>query len=123
MFLVGLVNLKGALGGIPYVVQIGTIVASYFLQFRTLNRARGKWRKAADVLINEKFRIAGVKTCVPIVISHVVMNYSLFWAGMAASLVAGQSYHLWTPCDARVWTEAWSDVPLLGHLAGQAREN
>ena len=39
MFLVGLVNLKGALGVIPYVVEIGTIVVSYFLQFKTLNKA------------------------------------------------------------------------------------
>jgi len=38
---------------------------------------------------------------------------------MAASLVAWQSYHLWTPCDARVWTEAWSDKPFLGDVAGQ----
>ena len=126
MYLVGRVNLKGALGVIPYVVQVGTIVASFFLQFRTLNKAplTGMWRRAADALINEKERIASVKTCVPRIIANVVMNYSLFWAGMAASLVAGQSYHLWTPCDARVWTEAWSDIPLLGHLAGQdARED
>ena len=120
MFLVGLVNLKGALGVIPYVVQIGTIVVSYFLQFKTLNKApsAGTWRTATDALINEKERIASVQTCVPRFIANVVMNYSLFWAGMAASLVAGQSYHLWTPCDGRVWTEAWSDVPFVGHVTG-----
>jgi len=120
MFLVGLVNLKGALGVIPSVVQIGTIVVSYFLQFKTLNKApsAGTWRAATDALINKKERIASVQTCVPRFIANVVMNYSLFWAGMAASLVAGQSYHLWTPCDGRVWTEAWSDVPFVGHVTG-----
>ena len=120
MFLVGLVNLKGALGVIPYVVQIGTIVVSYFLQFKTLNKApsAGTWRRATDALFNENERIASVETCVPRFIANVVMNYSLFWAGMAASLVAGQSYHLWTPCDGRVWTEAWSDVPFVGHVTG-----
>ena len=124
MYFVGRVNLKGALGVVPYVVQVGTIVASFFLQYstlkRTLNRAplTGVWRRAADALINEKDRIASVETCVPRFIAVVVMNYSLFWAGMAASLVAGQSYHLWTPCDGRVWTEAWSDVPFVGHVTG-----
>merc|ERR1712136_221021 len=39
-------------------------------------------------------------------------------SGMAASLVAGQSYHQWTPCDGRVWTEAWSEVPFVGHVTG-----
>ena len=78
MFLVGLVNLKGALGVIPYVVQVGTIVVSFFLQFRTLNRAplTGMWRRAADALINEKERIASVETCVPRFIANV--GYELF---------------------------------------------
>merc|ERR1712136_726805 len=78
----------------------------------------GWWRTATDALFNENERIASVETCVPRFIANVVMNYSLFWAGMAASLVAGQSYHLWTPCDGRVWTEAWSDVPFVGHVTG-----
>ena len=123
MYLVGRVNLKGALGVIPYIVQIGTIVVSFFLQFKTLNEApsAGVWRRAADALINEKDRIASVETCVPRIIANVVMNYSLFWAGMAASLVAGQSCHLWTPCDRRVWTEAWSDVPFLGTSQDRCR--
>ena len=88
MFLVGLVNLKGPLGVIPYVVQIGTIVV---LQFQTLNKAppAGTWRRATNALINEKDCIARVETCVPRFIANVVMNYSLFWAGMATSLVAG----------------------------------
>ena len=69
-----------------------------------------------DGLTREKERIASVETCVPRIIAKVALNYSLFLAGMAASLVAGQSYHQWTPCDGRVWTEAWSEVPFVGHV-------
>ena len=85
MYLVGRVNLKGALGVIPYVVQVGTIVVSFFLQLKTLNKAPsvGMFRWAADALIDEKERIASIQTCVPRIIANVVMNYSLFlgWNG------------------------------------------
>ena len=60
MFLVGLVNLKGASGVIPSVVQTGTIVVSFLC----------------------------VKTCVPRIFANVVMNFSLF-LGRNGSVTGG----------------------------------
>ena len=96
MYLVGRVNLQGALGVIPYVVQVGAIVVSFLLQFRTLNSTlkkaplTGMWRRATDALINEKERIASVETRVPRFIANGLMNYSLFlgWNGSVIGCAA-----------------------------------
>ena len=46
MFLVGFVNLKGAFGVVPYVVQVGTIAVSFLFQFRTFAQGAVGWKVA-----------------------------------------------------------------------------
>ena len=66
----------------------------------------------------ETERVVGYDTRVPKLLTHVAMNYSLYWAGMGATLVAGQSFSMWTHDDQGKWVKAWSQVPAVGDVTG-----
>ena len=66
----------------------------------------------------ETEKVVGYGTRVPKLLTHVALHYSLYWAGMGATLVAGQSYSMWTHDDQGKWVKAWSQVPAVGDVTG-----
>ena len=66
----------------------------------------GGWRVAVDAL-KETEKVLNRDTHVPKILVSVALNYSLYWTGMATTLVAGQSFSLWTDDDQEEWSTAW----------------
>ena len=121
LFLLGLcVDMKGLWAVIPYFLEVSTIVISYWFQFRTLQRApaEGEWRVAVDTLIKESKKLFEFDTRIPRCVYDTLLNYSVYWSAMGTTLVAGQSFRLWTDGDQEGWSVAWSEVPFLGYITG-----
>ena len=121
LFLLGLcVDMKGLWAVIPYFLEVSTIVMSYWFQFRTLKRApaEGEWRVAVDSLTKESKKLFECDTRIPKYVYHTLFNYSVYWSAMGTTLVAGQSFRLWTDGDQEGWSVAWSEVPFLGYITG-----
>ena len=104
-------------GYLPYLIQISTIIFSYWVQVKTLKKASPSMRNIVENFL-ETERVRGCDTRVPKLLTHVAMNYSLYWAGMGATLVAGQSFSMWTHDDQGKWVKAWSQVPAVGDVTG-----
>ena len=102
---------------LPYLIQISTIIFSYWVQVKTLKKAPPSMRNIVENFL-ETERVRGCDTRVPKLLTHVAMNYSLYWAGMGATLVAGQSFSMWTHDDQGKWVKAWSQVPAVGDVTG-----
>ena len=101
-------------GYLPCLIQISTIIFSYWVQVKTL-------KKAPPSMVEnflEAEEVVGYDTRVPKLLTNVAMNYSLYWAGMGATLVAGQSFSMWTHDDQGKWVKAWSQVPAVGDVTG-----
>ena len=66
---------------LPYLIQISTIIFSYWVQVKTLKKAPpSMWNTVENFLETEK--VVGYDTRVPKLLTNVAMNYSLYWAGM-----------------------------------------
>ena len=104
-------------GYLPYLIQISTIIFSYWVQVKTLKKAPLDDRDTVENFL-ETERVVGYDTRVPKLLTHVALNYSLYWAGMGATLVAGQSFSMWTHDDQGKWVKAWSQVPAVGDVTG-----
>ena len=105
------------LGYLPYLIQISTIIFSYWVQVKTLKKAPPSMRNTVENFL-ETEKVVGYDTRVPKLLTHVALNYSLYWAGMGATLVAGQSFSMWTHDDQGKWVKAWSQVPAVGDVTG-----
>ena len=102
---------------LPYLIQISTIIFSYWVQVKTLKKAPPSSQDIVEQFV-ETEKVVGYDTRVPKLLTHVAMNYSLYWAGMGATLVAGQSFSIWTHDDQGKWVKAWSQVPAVGDVTG-----
>ena len=124
MYVLGLVLALGhsmqhsVWGYLPYLIQISTIIFSYWVQVKTLKKASAPVDRHAVENFLETEKVVGYDTRVPKLLTHVIMNYSLYWAGMGATLVAGQSFSMWTHDDEGKWVKAWSQVPAVGDVTG-----
>ena len=100
---------------LPYLIQISTIIFSYWVQVKTLKKSPSQ-----HIVVNflETEKVVGSDTRVPKLLTHVAMNYYLYWAGMGATLVAGQSFSMWTHDDQGKWVKAWIQVPAVGDVTG-----
>ena len=104
-------------GYLPYLIQISTIIFSYWVQVKTLKKAPPSMRNTVENFL-ETEKVVGYDTRVPKLLTNVATNYSLYWAGMGATLVAGQSFSMWTHDDQGKWVKAWSQVPAVGDVTG-----
>ena len=104
-------------GYLPYLIQISTIIFSYWVQVKTLKKVPFLDQDIVENFL-ETEKVVGCDTRVPKLLTHVAMNYSLYWAGMGATLVAGQSFSMWTHDDQGKWVKAWSQVPAVGNVTG-----
>ena len=102
---------------LPHLIQISTSIFSYWVQVKTLKKALPVDRHTVENFL-ETEKVVGYDTRVPKLVTHVIMNYSLYWAGMGATLVAGQSFSMWTHDDEGKWVKAWSQVPVVGDVTG-----
>ena len=74
-------------------------------QVKTLKKAPPSSQDTVENFL-ETEKVVGYDTRVPKLLTHVAMNYSLYWAGMGATLVAGQSFSMWTHDDQGKWVKA-----------------
>ena len=102
---------------LPYLIQISTIIFSYWVQVKTLKKAPPSMRNTVENFL-ETEKVVGYDTRVPKLLTNVAMYFSLYWAGMGATLVAGQSFSMWTHDDQGKWVKAWSQVPAVGDVTG-----
>ena len=93
------------------------IIFSYWVQVKTLKKAPLDYRDTVENFL-ETERVVGYDKRVPKLLTHVALNYSLYWAGMGATFVAGQSFSMWTHDDKGKWVKAWSQVPAVGDVTG-----
>ena len=104
-------------GYLPYLIQISIIIFSYWVQVKTLKKAPPSMRNTVENFL-ETERVRGYDSRLPKLLTNVAMNYSLYWAGMGATLVAGQPFSMWTHDDQGKWVKAWSQVPAVGDVTG-----
>ena len=106
---------------IPYIMQVAAILFSLWLQRRVLQKppSEGPWHNAVHKLMTGTVKFAGFDVRhLTNIDFEVLLNYSIYWAGMADSLAAGQSWSLWTPEHQATWVASWRAVPFLGGVFG-----
>ena len=122
MFAIGYgVHGNGIMVFASYFIQVSAILFSLWLQRKILQNPplEGSWCAAVDTLMGGTVKVAGFDVPYLKKIDYeVLLNYSIYWAGMADSLSAGQSWYVWTPGYQSTWVRSWSEVPLLGGILG-----
>ena len=106
---------------VPYIMQVAAILFSLWLQRRVLQKppSEGPWHNAVNKLMTGTVKFAGFDVRhLTNIDFEVLLNYSIYWAGMAHSLAAGQSWSLWTPEHQATWVASWRAVPFLGGVFG-----